>query len=199
MPFTLAIFGIVLGYTWLVEPRTPQSFAAVPVTLILLLAVWRNLRTQEWGVRWNALVPGLAATTAFTLPLILVLLAAGAASGTLHERRDSLGSLTSLVLWGAAQQWVLQTVVLRELQAAGSRRSGLVAAPLLFAALHLPNPLLTALTLVGALGWCAIYDRYPNVLPLALSHALGTLALLHAFDPALTGGLRVGYAYLMRD
>jgi hypothetical protein len=31
---------------------------------------------------------------------------------------------------------------------------------------------------------------------LALSHALGTLTLLYAFDDSITGGLRVGHAFL---
>jgi hypothetical protein len=48
------------------------------------------------------------------------------------------------------------------------------------------------LTFVGAIGWCAIYDRYPNVIPLALSHAAATLIILRAFDDATLGGLRVG-------
>jgi membrane protease YdiL (CAAX protease family) len=97
-----------------------------------------------------------------------------------------------LIAWGGGQQWILQTVFLREAQRATSRRTGIVIAAVLFASLHLPNSWLTMLTLVGALGWCAIYDRYPNVLPLALSHAVATLIILHAFDDALLGGLRVG-------
>jgi hypothetical protein len=32
--------------------------------------------------------------------------------------------------------------------------------------------------------------------PLAISHALGTLAILHAFDPDMTGRLRIGQSYL---
>jgi membrane protease YdiL (CAAX protease family) len=103
-----------------------------------------------------------------------------------------------LVVWGGAQQWILQTVILREAQRTTSRRAGVAVAALLFAALHLPNPFLFAVTLGGALGWCAIYDRYPNVLPLALSHALVTLAILYAFDDAITGGLKTGAAYLAR-
>ena len=47
-----------------------------------------------------------------------------------------------------------------------------------------------------ALAWCWIYDRHPNMLPLALSHALLTLAILYAFDEGMTGHLRVGAAYL---
>ena len=69
-------------------------------------------------------------------------------------------------------------------------------AAFLFAAVHLPNPFLTAMTFAGALAWCAIYDRHPNVVPLALSHAMVTLAILHAFDDSLTGHLRIGQAYL---
>jgi hypothetical protein len=44
--------------------------------------------------------------------------------------------------------------------------------------------------------WCRIYDRFPNILPLAASHALGTLAILYAFDGDSTGRLRIGLSYL---
>jgi membrane protease YdiL (CAAX protease family) len=52
----------------------------------------------------------------------------------------------------------------------------------------------------GAAGviWCWLYDRQPNIIPLALSHGLGTLALLYAFDDTITGRLRIGAAYLQR-
>ena len=49
---------------------------------------------------------------------------------------------------------------------------------------------------VAAIFWCWIYDRSPNLLPLAVSHAVLTLAVLYAFDDAITGRLRVGIGYL---
>ena len=131
-----------------------------------------------------------------TFVLCLVILGIGAAIGTLHDRRDFLGSLAPLIPWGGAQQWVLQTVVLREAQRATSRRTGLVLAALLFGAVHLPNPFLSSVTAAAGLLWCWLYDRYPNILPLALSHALGTLAVLYAFDDTITGRLRIGAGYL---
>ena len=100
------------------------------------------------------------------------------------------------MLWGGAQQWVLQTVVLREAQRASSRTRGIATAALLFGAIHLPNPLLVPVTSVAAFVWCRLYDRYPNIIPLALSHGLGTLALRYAFDETITGRLRIGAAYL---
>jgi hypothetical protein len=51
----------------------------------------------------------------------------------LHDRRDFLGNLAWLILWGGAQQWVLQTVVLGEAQRATSRRAGITLAAVLFA------------------------------------------------------------------
>jgi membrane protease YdiL (CAAX protease family) len=87
-------------------------------------------------------------------------------------------------------------VVLREAQRASSRAKGIVIAAVLFGIVHLPNPFLAPVTAAAALVWCWLYDRHPNIVPLALSHALGTLALRYAFDEAITGRLRIGAAYL---
>jgi membrane protease YdiL (CAAX protease family) len=117
-------------------------------------------------------------------------------AGTLHDRRDFLGSLGALVVWGGAQQWILQTVVLREAQRVTSQRAAILIAATLFAIVHLPNPFLTSLTFAGGIAWCATYARYPNVLPLAMSHGLAELAILYAFNEGITGRLRIGYSYL---
>jgi membrane protease YdiL (CAAX protease family) len=159
-------------------------------------AVLNNVRSGEWGLAPRALLPASRATALFTLPAVLGVLAAGLAIGTLHDRAAFLGNLAELVPWGVAQQWLLQTVVLREARRLLPRHAGIVVAALLFALVHLPNVFLMSMTFVGALGWCAIYSRYPNIVPLGLSHAVATLALLYAFDDDITGRLRIGQAYL---
>jgi membrane protease YdiL (CAAX protease family) len=196
VPFTTAIVGSILAYVLLVEGRVPREAVVVPGTAALALAVWHNLRHGDWGFSRGALRPGLVYGLAITIPLALLILGVGAAIGTLHDRRDFLGSLAPLVVWGGAQQWVLQTVVLREAQRTTSRRQGILIASLLFGAVHLPNPFLAPVTLGAGLVWCWLYDRYPNIIPLALSHGLGTLAVLYAFDAAITGRLRIGASYL---
>lgn len=199
MPVTLAILAVVFSWTWFFEQRAPGRAVVVVGLIAIALAAWHDARRGEWGFDWRAFLPGLARVLIVTLPAVAIILGAGAVLDTLHDRRDFLGSLSALTWWALAQQWVLQTVVLSEAQRATSRRTGVWVAAAIFAAIHLPNPFLSAVTFFGALLWCRIYDRYPNIVPLALSHALGTLAILYAFDGDITGRLRIGLSYLMLD
>jgi membrane protease YdiL (CAAX protease family) len=199
MPFTVAILAVVSSWTWFFEQRAPGRVVIGVGLAVVALAAWHDARRRRWGFDWRALWPGLARVLIVTVPAIAIILGAGALLGTLHDRRDFLGSVASLAWWGLAQQWVLQTVVLSEAQRATSRRSGVWIAAAIFGAIHLPNPFLAAVTFAGALLWCGVYDRHPNVLPLGLSHAVGTLAVLHAFDAEITGRLRIGLSYLMLD
>jgi hypothetical protein len=209
--FSVAIVAIVLAYTWLVAPVAPRWTATAVGALVLALAIGPALKTGEWGLRRSALLPALWRVAAFTAAAALGLYLAGTRLGTWHNRGLTVGELALLFLWGLGQQFVLQTVILREMtvrlkpdttdtttntSANTSVFGACIAAALVFATLHLPNPFLGAVTFAGALSWCWIYSRYPNVLPLALSHALLTVVILYAFDDRVTGRLRVGAAYL---
>jgi membrane protease YdiL (CAAX protease family) len=197
MPFTIAILTTILVYVWMLEPTGLP--VGVPAAIVVALTVWSGVRSGSWGLDPSAFGPALRAATLFTVPAAAVVLGIGAALGTLHRQDRFLENLVALIVWGGAQQWVLQTVVLREALRLAARRQAIVLAAVLFALVHLPNPLLSVTTFIGALAWCAIFARHPNILPLAISHALGTLAILHAFDDATTGHLRIGLAYLMLD
>jgi membrane protease YdiL (CAAX protease family) len=195
MPFTLAILATILSYIWILAPLGIP--VAAPAGAVVVLAAWSGLRTRTLGLSLKELIPATKAALLFTVPAVLAVLAAGFARGTLHDPGSLLERLAVLLPWGGAQQWVLQTVVLREARQRTSPVTSIVIAACLFAMLHLPNPLLTLMTFVGALAWCAIFMRRPNIVPLACSHAVATLALLCAFDDGVTGRLRIGAAYLM--
>lgn len=199
MKSSLPLLAVIVAYTWILQPRTPRWAAHVVTLVVLGLSLAKAARTGEWGLRPSAFLPALRAAAALTLPALAVMYVVGSARGTLHAREHAGGDLAFLLVWAAGQQFALQTVLLREAQAVTSRRMGIVLAAAVFGALHLPNPFLAPVTLLAALGWCWIYDRHPNLLPLALSHALSTFVILHVFDDGLTGRLRVGYAYLQLD
>jgi membrane protease YdiL (CAAX protease family) len=193
--FSLLILAVVLTFTWVLAPAAPPWGTAAAVIAVLALSIARALRTGEWGVTRAAFAPALLRAAAITAVAAIGFYVAGVQLGTWHERENVWPTLAALVPWALGQQFALHTVFLREAQAAVSRPAGIWIAAAMFAALHLPNPFLTLMTGAGALVWCWIYDRYPNLLPMALSHALLTLVILYAFDDSLTHRLRVGAGY----
>lgn len=101
-----------------------------------------------------------------------------------------------LPLWALAQQYVLQGFVNRRAQmflSPGARSVILVAA--VFSLLHLPNLPLAAATFLGGLLWAAAYQRVPNLLAPAISHALLSFLFAFSLPPAWLNSLRVGFKY----
>ena len=99
-------------------------------------------------------------------------------------------------LWALFQQYALQGFINRRAQlAVGPGVKSIVLVAVLFSLLHLPNPLLTALTLIGGLLWAAVYQREPNLFALALSHTATSLLLALSLPPHLVYNLRVGLKY----
>lgn len=196
MRFTPAVVATVLVYVWFFEGRADRTWVSLPSAIVIALTFWHDATRGEWGFDWNALGAASKVAGLWTALAVAGIFIAGLLAGTIHDRRDFLGTFSALVIWGGAQQWVLQTTVLRECQRAAGRQAGVGIAALLFGLLHMPNVFLTVMTTIGGLMWCAIYDRYPNLVPLAVSHALATLAILYAFDETITGRLRIGASYL---
>ena len=196
MPYTMAIAAIILGYTWVAAPLVSVRgpWLVLPVVVIIGLSIAHNRRTHDWGFNANAFWPALAWSTLLTAVFGAILWWAGRQFGPRPDRDEPLLDFLYVVVWGGAQQFVLQTVVLREAQKKFRSAAVLVAAAV-FAAFHLPNPFLVIVTFTGGLIWCAIYARYPNIVPLAVSHAAATVIILMSFDPSVTNSLRTGWRY----
>ena len=98
--------------------------------------------------------------------------------------------------WGLVQQSVLQGFINRRAQIIWGRGGlSVIIVAALFAILHLPNPGLMAATFVGGLIWATVYQKEPNLLALAVSHAIMTWVLISTISPALLNNLRVGFKY----
>jgi hypothetical protein len=101
-----------------------------------------------------------------------------------------------LFFWALFQQYVLQAYINRRAQiilGQGFRSILLVA--LIFGALHLPNPALTVLTILGGLLWAAVYQRQANLFALALSHSITSIVAAMSLPPNVARSLRVGFKY----
>jgi membrane protease YdiL (CAAX protease family) len=198
---TAGVLGLAVVEMWLLTPLFgPQRWAAALILAAMVgLCFWGNRRaTGNWGLTASGLLrPSFLWAAVLTLPALLMLLLVGRLLGTVQSEPRLLPHLALLLVWALAQQFMLQTVVLREARETFGRRPAIVITALLFAAIHLPNPFLAPATFVAALGWCWVYDRYRSLLPIVLSHACASLTALVALGPQITGQMRVGYGYFV--
>lgn len=198
-----AMVAVTLAYLWpgvyLLGHRHWLGTAVILFNLLLCVGYNRRCSSgwHEWGFSWADFFPGLRLALLFTAPALLLIFFAGLTLRSLAGREHPAQDLTGLFLWALAQQFALQTIIFRELRKQFTTGRAILAAALIFSALHLPNPFLLVVTFCGALLWCWIYSRHPNLLPLALSHSLCSLMILASLSKDLTGSLRVGYSYLL--
>ena len=97
-------------------------------------------------------------------------------------------------LWALVQQLVYQNLVAQPLCQA--RRRGCWWAGTLFAAVHMPNPVLVPATFAWGLVSCRMYQRVRSVVVLALFQAVLSSALYWTVPPGWHRGFRVGISYL---
>lgn len=101
-----------------------------------------------------------------------------------------------LPFWALLQQYALNGFINRRAQLAlGKGWKSIALVAVIFALLHLPNPLLAMLTLIGGVIWATAYQRQPNLFALALSHTAVSLTLALTVSANLLNSLRVGFKY----
>lgn len=196
------ITSCLIGEWAIVPVASGRGFlTAVPILLaigFMLFSHWyRGESLQAIGFRLDNLLVAVRMLLLPTFGAVIVIVIVGwALSGSTFVLRSLRPHLLLLPLWALFQQYALQGFINRRLQTAlgpGFKVTLLVG--LLFGLLHLPNPLLALLTLLGGLIWAAVYQRQPNLWALGISHSLASLTLALAIPPNLINGLRVGFRY----
>jgi membrane protease YdiL (CAAX protease family) len=100
-------------------------------------------------------------------------------------------------LWACIQQFLLLGFFLpRCLGMLGARKPAAILAAVLFAIAHLPNPILTPITLLWGLAACQIFLHYRNLYPLAMAHAIVGISIAITVPGPVDHNMRVGRGYL---
>lgn len=101
------------------------------------------------------------------------------------------------IVWALMQQFILQDFfLLRLLRISPTRAGAVIAAALLFAIAHIPNPLLVIATLVWGIASCALFLRYRNLYMLAVAHAIFGMCVAVTIPNVVHHDMRVGLGYL---
>jgi membrane protease YdiL (CAAX protease family) len=194
-------YGVIVGVIWTPE-RLQRIFSPMVLALTLLVVLAGRTRgegqsDQDLGLGWRGLIPSL-----WILPAAVALAAlsmfVASKIGTLHPLyKADFAHISGYVLWTIYQQFLLQDYFMaRMLRLVSSEDAAVALAGVLFAAAHLPNPVLTAATLVWGIVSCALFRRHRNLWALGLAQGLLGLCFAVCVPDALHHHLRVGLGYL---
>jgi membrane protease YdiL (CAAX protease family) len=187
------IFGLIIAYIWKLRFVIPNSWIAIP-TLMLLSHLVRREGPRSLGFRLDNLAKHLREFAPLLILIVLALTAVGAWFHTFRRIGFSgiLLSLAVYLLWGLAQEYVLNGYFLNRFDAVFSRRTASILAALLFCAAHAPNYFLMAVTLPLALFATIVYQRTRNLYLLGFGHAVIGLMLFLMVPDSVSHHLRVG-------
>jgi membrane protease YdiL (CAAX protease family) len=191
-------YGLILLVIW--TPRPLQTVLYYVAIVVLAAIFWRSF--ESWaamGLRTMNFLRSLwVVGVALMLAAVAVLLAI-----RLHTSHVPHGPVLFLkgywgyILWSFVQQILLLDFFLLRLLRLMPRRTYAVAATAgIFALAHLPNPILTPLTLLWGLGACLIFLRYRNLYPLAMAHAILGICIAITVPGSVSHNMRVGLGYL---
>ncbi len=101
------------------------------------------------------------------------------------------------IIWTFVQQLLMQCFFLsRFLRLLPNATLAALVTAIIFAAAHLPNPILAPVTLLWGLAACLLFLRYRNIYTLAIAHAILGVTLTIAVPASVHHNMRVGLGYL---
>jgi len=192
-------FALILAVVW--TPRPWQRILWVIAAAALALMIYASfddrramgLRTANlWRSMW---IPALA----LGLSAIAILVAS-----RLHTLYLPPGgpfvfieSYLAYIVWTGVQQFLLQSFfLLRFLRVSASATAAALAGGALFAAAHLPNPILTPITLLWGSAACLFFLRYRNLYSLIIAHAVLGITVALTVPGPVDHNMRVGLGYI---
>ena len=191
----------ILVIIWLLQPlgllALDFGVRFLVVAAILSSNIWHGDSLNRIGIRLDNFVmagrmvlrPTVAA--GFGIALVSIVLVPPQA-----EIGRTIVNFLYYLVWGFAQQYALQGFVLLRLLDTGLNRSAPICAATIFALIHAPNVGLMVLVFLGGWLWSSLFRREPNLFALAISHALLANATDVFLPRFITGGFRLGPAYL---
>lgn len=191
-------YTLIMATIWTVNPAQRVlywlAFAWIVATSWARHDGWTALGLGRKGLLQSLWVVGVA-----------LLLSAGAIfiawrTHTLHNLHGSTPVLLhgwGYIVWSLMQQFLLQSYfLLRLLRLLPGKAAPILAATGIFALAHLPNPILTPITLIWGAISCVLFLRYRNIYALGLAHGIMGLCVAITVPNSLHRHMRVGLGYL---
>ena len=189
---------------WIVPlmPKARTAYAGMALLIVVLLATAQRrdgATAREMGFRFDNFLPVLGCVSVRLAPFLAAILLIGLATHSLRFGERFYGMLLSVPLWALLQHYMLLVFVHRRLRVIlGYGRRVVIITALLFALLHLPNPMLTVACAIAGYVWAQAYERSPNLFANAVTHAIASALIANALPHWLLKNMVVGLNHYFR-
>ncbi len=189
---------------------------------LILLVIWTPRPEQRWfycvAILWFAVslfatFPGRKELgchaagfwrSSWVVGIAMIVAAAGIMlASSLHTLHHPTGlrpwvmTFGGYAVWSFLQQLLMQGYfLLRLLRILPNQTWAAITAAGIFATAHLPNPILTPMTLIWGLIACFIFLRFRNIYPLGMAHAILGICVAITIPGPVIHNMRVGLGYL---
>jgi len=198
----IAAFTLVLvASIWLFEPltRAPGLLtwtALAGIAIAVGSVVWHRYSPARLGIRIDNLLPAVAVFVPLSLLYAAAAILVCGGFTPQPQAHPWYRGIPWRLTWSFLQEFCLLSFILnRFLDLLHRSAAAVLAASVLFALLHLPNPFLTLYTLGGGLILTLVFLRFPNLFAATLAHTLASLMASLFIPGAVTGSMRVGPLY----
>ena len=206
--------------TWISGSKTRDAVELVIGYALVLLAEWIPSPAAQRFLFWftlgwvivttilarpNARTLGLRPSNARSVWIVPAIVLLGAVAiwmaSQLHTLHDfSIGTLMGRVrgylAWSVLQQFMLQDYfLLRLLRLISGKAAAVSTAAILFASVHIPNPVLMLGTLLWGLAACVLFLRFRDLYSLGVAHCLLGISITVTVPAHIHHGMRVGLGY----
>jgi hypothetical protein len=190
-----AVFLLIMAAVWTPQGPLNSFFSLSSAACVLVIAC---------AARWNSREMGLAQPLAGAGT---ILLSGAALCGGIWIAGYALRSIGpsypvpwnrawQYAIWALVQQFILQSIFLTRLETMMTSRGAVICAASLYAAAHVPSPLLTVLSFFGGVLFCELFRRWRNIFPLGIIHAALGLMIAANLPDKWLHHMRVGIGYL---
>jgi hypothetical protein len=194
----IVVYCSIVLFIWRLQFTLPGSAWFILGFLVFTFVLHRD-SFRELGLGSHGFMQTIEAVTLPTAIIALVLVLIGIATGGINAgtpAAQSLGGFGRYLAWALFQEFGLQSFFTNRLfEVVKDAKRAAWLSGIIFAAFHIPNPVLVPLTLIGGVIFSRLFITNRNILSLALSHAvIGSLTSV-AIPAAWHHALRVGPAY----
>ena len=176
--------------------RNKWALAGAFTILVFVLVDRPTLRGLGLGLP-SGLGASLMLAVSFAAAVVLVFAVRGAGGQIpANPTWPNLHLAWQYMVWALIQEFMLQSFFFTRCEDLFGSKAAVWTAATLFAAAHLPSPILTTFTLIGGLFFCEMFRRYRSIYPIGIVHAVLGLTLAFTMPDSLLHHMRVGIGYL---